>query len=166
VGGLFPSSSALAGAITDAVRELGPDLQTPLIEVGPGTGALTTELAKLGHPLYLLERSAEFAHDLAARFPSAVIFCDDFLTSELFGRVSAGAVVVSSLPIRSLPKPGRFRARFKSLLDGGQVRAVIQFSYGFRDPLGFGPEEVLTQRYRFVVKNFPPAFVWVYRAKV
>jgi phosphatidylethanolamine/phosphatidyl-N-methylethanolamine N-methyltransferase len=163
MGGVIPSSRFLAGAVADTITRLTPDPATPLIEVGPGTGALTRALVRLGHPLVLLERNFEFARELSVRYPDARVICEDFLTTTAFATGNRGAVVVSSLPIRSLPHPELFRARFQELLLGGAVRAIVQYSYGLRDPLELSDELITASRRRFVLLNFPPAFVWTYR---
>ncbi|MBU6375823.1 MAG: hypothetical protein KGQ59_07500 [Bdellovibrionales bacterium] len=165
MGGVIPSSKALARAVAETVKELLEGPQTPLIEVGPGTGALTEELVRLANLVVLLERNPEFAEDLRQRFSGPEVRCEDFLTTALFATGNRGAVVVSSLPIRSLPHPELFRARFRELLLSGSVRAVVQFSYGWRDPLGLGDLQILASRRRWVLWNLPPAFVWTYRLK-
>ena len=163
MGGVLPSSRTLAKRVSDAVNELLSDPQTPLIEIGPGTGALTRELVRLPNPLVLLERESDFAQELLVRFPKARVICDDFLSIPSFSMGSRGAVVISSLPIRSLPHPELFQARFRELLLSGAVQAVVQFSYGWRDPLDLKDSRVRATRRYFVPFNIPPAFVWVYR---
>lgn len=163
MGGVLPSSRTLAKRVSDAVSELLTDSKTPLIEIGPGTGALTQELVQLPNPLILLEREADFAQELLERFPKAHVICDDFLSTPSFSIGSRGAVAISSLPIRSLPHPELFQARFRELLLSGSVRAIVQFSYGWRDPLDLNDSRVRATRRYFVPFNLPPAFVWVYR---
>jgi len=163
MGGVVPSSRFLARAVAESVRELLVDESTPIIEIGPGTGALTDALVEFENPLVLLERNTEFARELSRRFSGPLVVCEDFLTTSVFSTGTRGSVVVSSLPIRSLPHPGLFRARFEELLQSGAVSAIVQYSYGWRDPLELSAERIAASRRRFVIWNFPPAFVWSYR---
>jgi len=165
MGGVVPSSRFLARAVAESARELVLDESTPIIEIGPGTGALTEELAGLKNPLTLLERNPQFARGLSLRFSGLRVVCEDFLTTSVFSTGTRGSVVVSSLPIRSIPHPGVFRARFHELLAGGAVRAVVQYSYGWRDPLELPAEIIRASRRRLVVWNVPPAFVWTYQIR-
>ena len=163
MGGVIPSSRFLARAVAESVRDLLVDESTPIIEIGSGTGALTEELSVLKNPLTLLERNPDFARDLSRRFAGPRVVCEDFLTTSVFSTGKRGAVVVSSLPIRSLPHPELFRERFRELLMGGSVRAIVQYSYGWRDPLELPAQNITGSRRRLVFLNFPPAFVWTYR---
>ena len=163
MGGVVPSSRILARAVAEVVTgHVSDPAGTPLIEVGPGTGALTRELIRLPNPLILLERNPEFARHLTGQFPGIGVVCEDFLTTTVFSTGNRGAVLVSSLPVRSLPRPEVFSARFRELLLGGNVGAIIQYSYGWRDPLQLDDPRIEARRERFVLRNFPPAFVWVY----
>ena len=165
MGGVLPSSRTLARTVAETARDLLESDATPLIEIGPGTGALTQELVQVSNHLVLLERNPEFARDLLLRFSGLKVVCDDFLTSSVFSTGNRGAVVVSSLPILSLPHPELFRARFRELLVSGAVRAVVQYSYGWRDPLDLSDAGIEVHRRRFVARNLPPAFVWTYRLR-
>jgi phosphatidylethanolamine/phosphatidyl-N-methylethanolamine N-methyltransferase len=165
MGGVVPSSRFLARAVAESVRDLLVDESTPIIEIGPGTGALTEELSRFKNPLVLLERNPDFSRELSRRFPVGSVVCEDFLTTSIFSTGTRGSIVVSSLPIRSLPHPELFRARFQELVERGAIRAIVQYSYGWRDPLELPAEKITASRRRFVVLNFPPAFVWSYRLK-
>jgi phosphatidylethanolamine/phosphatidyl-N-methylethanolamine N-methyltransferase len=167
VGGIFPSSQVLARAIAAIVsRELAQSDPASIIEVGPGTGALTEALLPLKRPLVLLERNADFARILSQRFaPQALVRCEDFLTSSIFSTGTRGAVLVSSLPIRSLPMSELYRARFQELLLGGNISRLVQYSYGIRDPLLMSADEIVARRERVVLWNFPPASIWSYQRR-
>lgn len=68
----------------------------PIIEIGPGDGALTTPLAKLGRPVTAVEIDTRLARRLAQRLPSHVeVVADDFLTYRL---PTSAHVLVGNLP--------------------------------------------------------------------
>ncbi len=68
----------------------------PIIEIGPGDGALTTSLAQLGRPVTAVEIDARLARRLAERLPSHVgVVSDDFLTYRL---PTSPHVLVGNLP--------------------------------------------------------------------
>ncbi|MGI5352584.1 class I SAM-dependent methyltransferase [Streptomyces sp. CA-250714] len=62
-GAIAPSSAALSRALTQHIRPGGPDQPRAVLEVGPGTGAVTRHIARLlgpHDPLDLVESSPEF----------------------------------------------------------------------------------------------------------
>lgn len=68
----------------------------PIIEIGPGDGALTVPLAQLGRPLTAVEIDTRLARRLAERLPSHVdVIAGDFLTYRL---PHAPHVIVGNLP--------------------------------------------------------------------
>src|SRR5487761_1653071 len=72
IGAVTPSGAALARLMTAHVSQL----DGPVIELGPGTGALTRALLARGvlpHRLALIEADPHFADALAKRYPNATI---------------------------------------------------------------------------------------------
>ena len=68
----------------------------PIIEIGPGDGALTTPLAQLGRPVTAVEIDTRLAQRLTQRLPSHVeVVADDFLTYRL---PTSAHVLVGNLP--------------------------------------------------------------------
>lgn len=68
----------------------------PIIEIGPGEGALTTRLAQLGRPLTAVEIDTRLARRLSEKLPSHVeVIADDFLTYRL---PTSPHVLVGNLP--------------------------------------------------------------------
>ena len=68
----------------------------PIIEIGPGDGALTSPLAQLGRPVTAVEIDTRLARRLAQRLPSHVeVVADDFLTYRL---PTSAHVLVGNLP--------------------------------------------------------------------
>ena len=72
-GAISPSGDALAKKMASFVDPKSP---LPVLELGPGTGAITRGLLKAGIPedqLHLVEYSEEFSRHLADRFPHATL---------------------------------------------------------------------------------------------
>lgn len=169
-GAVLPSGSALVKAIAG---ELDPATPGLVVELGPGTGAVTRALLERGiapERLVLVERNGEFVSLLRRRFPAVRIFqADATHMHSLLPQAGIEAVsqVVSSLPLRSLPftvQRGVLRAAFKILSPGGRF---LQFTYGFTSPV----HPVLKQRLGLmghpvtrVLLNIPPAVIWCYAA--
>lgn len=164
VGAVAPSSSALADAIT---AEIAPE-SAPVIELGPGSGAITRALIERGipqHRLALVEQSPRFAGMLERYFPHARVLCVDaavLASIDVFDGERAGAVV-SGLPLRLMPpnKVGAILANaFWRLRPGA---AFYQFTYGARSPV---PRTVLDRLDLTATligrtfANFPPAAVY------
>jgi phosphatidylethanolamine/phosphatidyl-N-methylethanolamine N-methyltransferase len=164
VGALAPSSPALAALIT---AQIAPE-SAPVIELGPGSGALTRALVARGvpqHRLALIEQCPKFAAALRERFPGATVLCADAAaldSLDTFSGENAGAVV-SGLPLL-LMSPSKVAAilcaAFARLRRGG---AFYQFTYGSQPPV---PPTVLERlgltatRVGTTLANFPPATVY------
>ncbi len=166
IGAVTPSGAALARLMTSHVSQL----DGPVIELGPGTGALTRALLARGvppHRLALIEADPHFAETLRRRYPQARILRMDAArlgdTESLFGHERACAVV-SGLPLLSMP-PGQVAAIlqgvFEQQLSAGGM--FYQFTYGMRCPL---PAALLQQlnlqahRVGSALLNLPPAAVY------
>ncbi len=143
------------------------DREGLVVELGGGTGAVTTALLKHGVPpwkLVVVERSPTLANHLRQRFPQLQIIQGDAAQlSHLFERPSPPInSIVSSLPLRSL-HPTVTRAishQFETLLESGGL--LIQFTYNLR-----GTRARLLPRFRQVSSkivwgNLPPARVEVF----
>jgi phospholipid N-methyltransferase len=166
IGAVTPSGAALARLMTAHVSQL----DGPVIELGPGTGALTQALLARGvppHRLALIEADPHFADALAKRYPKTTILRMDAAqlghTESLFGEERACAVV-SGLPLLSMPASqvaaivqGVFERQLRS---GGMF---YQFTYGPRCPLPPALLERLNlqaQRVGSALLNLPPAAVY------
>lgn len=87
------------------IASLVPDPGEPVVEIGPGLGALTTLLARSGRPLVAVEvdfRLAEALEAALAPWPAARVVRGDILAQrleELVGaEVAGGVTVVGNLP--------------------------------------------------------------------
>ncbi len=163
-GAVVPSSRRLARAMAAEVGDLAPG--AVIVELGPGTGVFTRELAQRfpDHRLVAVEFNHQFAAALRAQLPRVAVVegCASQLADHLRrlgidpGRVQA---VVSGLPLLSLPRDlgDRILAAIRDTLPiGGRY---VQFTYAkapwrTRRPAGF-----TQSRARRVWVNFPPALV-------
>jgi phosphatidylethanolamine/phosphatidyl-N-methylethanolamine N-methyltransferase len=167
-GSVLPSGTQLSRALA---REMAKPADGPVVELGPGTGAVTRALLDHGiapHRLVLVERNREFVVLLRRQFPQLrVLEGDATCLDQLLAQAGIGPVggVVSSLPLRSLSfdvQRRALRAAVKVLVPG---RRLVQYTYGFAPPI----HPVLTARLQLaghpvarVLLNVPPAVVWSY----
>lgn len=166
IGAVTPSGAALARLMTAHVSQL----DGPVIELGPGTGALTRALLARGvlpHRLALIEADPHFADALTKRYPKATILRMDAAqlgnTESLFGEERACAVV-SGLPLLSMPA-----SQVAAIVQGVFERQLrhdgmfYQFTYGPRCPLPVALLNQLNlqaQRVGGALFNLPPAAVY------
>jgi phosphatidylethanolamine/phosphatidyl-N-methylethanolamine N-methyltransferase len=167
---VVPSSRELAAAM---VAELPPDARR-VIELGGGTGALTRALLAhgiRGGALLVLELNEELHAHLHARFPAVRIEAGDArdlpdiaLRSGYLDGGPADAII-SGLGLLSMPRDTQaaiLQAAFACLRPGGRF---IQFTYGPQPPLADDVADRLglaVRRGEFVLRNVPPATVYVY----
>lgn len=166
VGAISPSGPALARRMAAFVD---PSIPGSVVELGPGTGPVTRALLEHGvapEELYAIEYSAEFAILLRAKYPGVNVVQGDAyaLDQTLAGhRLDMPLnAVVSSLPLLTRPPEAR-RALLDKVLSmlrpGG---AFIQFSYGLVPPIDPDPKAFDLDVTGWVVRNLPPARVFVY----
>lgn len=163
VGALAPSSRFLASLM---VADMGPGSR--VIELGPGTGAVTQAILNAGvraDDLILIEQNEEFAKLLTRRFPdTTVVKANAISLCRHIDPESAPAdFVVSGLPLLLFPARTKVRLLsqvFKSLRDDG---CLYQFTYGGRCPVSRSLLRSLGLRaslMKFTPFNVPPAFVY------
>lgn len=164
MGAACPSAPLLTSTMAARVPLDGDGV---VVELGGGTGAVTTALLKQGVPawkLIVVERSPTLVRHLRQRFPQLRILQGDAAQlRQLLGddarRIDS---IVSSLPLRSL-HPATTRAigqQFETLLEPGGL--LIQYTY---DLWGRRPRALSRFRRlfsRIVWSNLPPARVEVF----
>lgn len=165
-GAIAPSGNELARVMASFVP-LGTDL--PILEIGPGTGAVTKALLDHGvkaEKLVTLEYNRDFCSLLAEKHPDIHIINGDgfdikHTLAHHFGRSQKFAAIVSSLPLLNSPKSKRetLLADARFLLNG---HPFIQFSYGLRAPVAASHDGFI-EKTPWIVRNIPPARVFVYR---
>jgi len=165
VGAVMPSGPALAAAMAHEIDLSG---RGPVLELGPGTGAITAAILAHGvEParLILVEYDEGFAGALKARFPAVrVIQGDAFdLSRTLRSHDHAPfAAILSGLPLLNFPHAAREKLMEGALAKLAPGAPFIQFSYGLHPPVAAPPGHSVL-RAAFVLRNVPPARVWVYR---
>lgn len=170
VGAIAPSSQQLARAMLDGMT-LEPGAR--IVELGPGTGAITREIAHRlppGATCLAIDINEEFAARVAARWPQIESVCD---RAERLVEIARQRQllpidhIVSGLPFASLPTTSAraiVDAIVTALRPGGTF-TTFQYAhaYGFRpavavrrtlrDRMGSDPTR------RLVMRNLPPALV-------
>ena len=168
---------------TGAVSPSGPDLtrrmasylepERPgkILEIGPGTGVVTRAILERGITparVVALEYNDSFCQLLRRRYPDMQIVCGDAykLRDTLADMPDASlSGIVSSMPLFSRPKEERRALLMQAfeLLPAGAP--FIQFSYALVPPIPPEPDLFTVQRSGWILKNLPPARVWVYRRR-
>jgi len=138
-----------------------------VLELGPGTGAVTRAIRARGiaeEDLVLIESDQEFVRLLRGAFPRArVIEGDAFAFARLLGTDARGVrTIVSGLPVvgESQERKQAFLASAIDALAAG--KPFVQFSYSPEPPLP-GFEGVEVTRMATVWENIWPMRIWVYR---
>jgi phosphatidylethanolamine/phosphatidyl-N-methylethanolamine N-methyltransferase len=166
VGALWPTGQIMArrmASITD------PHSSLPVLELGPGTGVITKAILEHGikpEQIFAVEYSHAFACELHLRYPHVnVIEGDAFNLDETLGDAAQSVFdcAVSALPLLNFPVALRehFIDDVLSRLSPG--RPLIQFSYGPFAPVPAKRGLWTVERYDFVLRNIPPARLWLYR---
>jgi len=166
-GAVMPSGKMLARTMA---RYVDPEVAGPVIELGPGTGAVTEALVEQGIDparLVLVEFNPVFCRLLRSRYPAAtVVQGDAYGLRRLLGDFlrQPAAAVVSGLPL--VTKPFKLRLRliadaFNLLIPGAPF---IQFTYAIvGSPIPTKLAGVAAEFSDRIWMNLPPARVWVYR---
>ncbi len=167
-GAFFPSSKNLALSISSFVEM--PAEDEYIIELGAGTGRLTSAILSRGIPeskLIILEMQPSLVKFLKKKFPQTMVIEGNasemikLLPEHVIGKIST---IVSGIPMVNL----RFQEQqaivqsCKSVMKQGGV--LLQFTYRPGSPL---PSNKLGLRQRYlghVLMNMPPAAIWEYMA--
>ncbi len=164
VAAIAPSSPSLARLITCEITAS----QSPILELGPGTGVFTRALIAQGireSDITLVELGRHFVDPLRLAFPRARTLYQDAAAIEpdrLFPHARAGAVI-SGLGLLSMPAATVVRIlanAFGCLRPDG---AFYQFTYGPRCPVSRAILEDLgleAVRIGGTFRNLPPASVY------
>ncbi len=169
VGAIAPTSEKLARLMAGHIN-LHSGL--PVLELGPGTGAITDVLVKYGVPqkdLYAVEFAPKFCRQLRTRFRHANI-----VEGNAFDLQSALSefpgikfdCVISGLPLLNFPADERqqFLQGALDFMEPG--RPLVQFSYGVHPPVKQEDTTIQVDRSRWIARNIPPARVWTYRRAI
>jgi phosphatidylethanolamine/phosphatidyl-N-methylethanolamine N-methyltransferase len=166
MGAVMPSGRVLARTMAQYVNI---NSSAPVVELGPGTGAITNALIERGvdqKRLVLVEYNPGFCALLRDRYPHAKVVQGDAYTlrDSLWNVLSAPAsAVVSGLPLVTKPMLTRLkliRDAFVALAPGAPF---VQFTYSVAPPIPKSLPGVSTEASERIWMNLPPARVWVYR---
>jgi phosphatidylethanolamine/phosphatidyl-N-methylethanolamine N-methyltransferase len=166
MGAVMPSGKVLARTMAQYV-DINSD--GPVIELGPGTGAITSALVDHGvdqKRLVLVEYNPSFCALLRDRYPLATVVQGDAykLRDSLWDKLMTPAsAVVSGLPLVTKPMLTRLRLIRDSFILLEPGAPFIQFTYSVAPPIPKSLTGVSTEASERIWMNLPPARVWVYR---
>lgn len=166
MGAVMPSGRLLARTMAQYVD---PDAEGPVVELGPGTGAITNALIEHGvdqKRLVLVEYNPGFCALLRERYPQAkVVQGDAYRLRDTLWDVmkSPASAVVSGLPLVTKPMLTRLRLVRDAFLALAPGAPFIQFTYSVVPPIPKSLPGVSTEASERIWMNLPPARVWVYR---
>lgn len=168
VGAILPTS-AITSRRMASVIDMTSGL--PVLELGPGTGVITKAILARGvlpQNLYSVEYSEDFAKLLSGKFPDVnIIHGDAFRLDETLGddKHLTFDCVVCAIPLTLMPVAQRI-ALVEDLLNRiPSGRPIIQITYGPKSPVPAHKGNYEVQHYDFVMRNVPPAQLWIYRRK-
>jgi phosphatidylethanolamine/phosphatidyl-N-methylethanolamine N-methyltransferase len=167
-GAVAPSSPQLGAAMA---RWLPRNPESFVLELGPGTGAVTDALLKYGlreDRLVGIEKNPTMAKILRKRFRQANIITGDAwdldkLLAELPLPVDSVGAVISSLPLLNFPKEeaDSLARKIRQILE--PRGRWVQYSYQIVKDRSRGGEQFKLLSSKIVWFNLPPARVSVYQ---
>ncbi|MCP3462166.1 MULTISPECIES: class I SAM-dependent methyltransferase [unclassified Bradyrhizobium] len=166
MGAVMPSGRLLARTMAQYVDV---DSDAPVVELGPGTGAITSALVERGidqKRLVLVEYNPGFCALLRDRYPQAkVVQGDAYRLRDTLWNVLGGpaSAVVSGLPLVTKPMFTRLRLIRDSFAALAPGAPFVQFTYSVVPPIPKSLPGVSTEASERIWMNLPPARVWVYR---
>src|SRR3979409_1260810 len=168
MGAGMPSGRLLARTMAQYV-----DIKSsgPVVELGPGTGAITSALIDHGvdqKRLVLVEYNPGFCALLRDRYPQAKVVQGDAykLRDSLWHVLDRPAsAVVSGLPLVTKPMLTRLKLIRDSFMALAPGAPFVQFTYSVAPPLPQSLRRVSREASERIWMNIPPARVWVYRKR-
>lgn len=162
MGSVIPSSKALSKEMAAHVSNVNKD--EVVIELGAGTGVITEALLKSGVPhqnLIVIEYSSELVKKLRLHFPKVQVIegnAND-LEKLLADETRTIKAIISSLPLRSLPKDltNSILNQINYILPKGSK--YIHYTYSFTQHRFDLLAEYKLNRSKRVWLNLPPARV-------
>ncbi|HBF31947.1 phospholipid N-methyltransferase PmtA [Rhizobium sp.] len=168
VGAIVPTSGITARRMASIVN---PESGLPVLELGPGTGVITKAILGRGiapEKLVSVEYSANFYQHLKATIPSVNFIQGNAFDMENTLGPLAGLTfdcVISAVPLLNFPMQERVRLVEDMLDRVPHGRPFMQISYGPMSPVIANGGNYYVQHFDFVVRNIPPAQLWVYRRR-
>ncbi|MBA5802019.1 MULTISPECIES: phospholipid N-methyltransferase PmtA [Rhizobium] len=166
VGSIVPTSSITAKRMASVIDT---NSGLPVLELGPGTGAITKAILGRGvrpENLVAIEYSTDFHQHLLRTYPGVhFINGDAFDLKTTLGDYGDRTFdcVISCIPLLNFPMAMRV-SLLENLLDRLPAgRPVVQISYGAISPIAANADRYSIHHFDFVVRNIPPAQLWIYR---
>lgn len=166
VGSIVPTSAVTARKMASVAN---PHSDLPVLELGPGTGAITKAILARGvkpEKLVAIEYTTDFYEHLVKLYPGVhFINGDAFNLDKTLGDLKDQKFdcAISAVPLLNFPMQARV-ALVESLLDRlPPGRPFIQISYGAVSPVIARPDRYHIQHFDFIMRNIPPAQLWIYR---
>lgn len=167
-GAVAPSSPLLGVAMA---RWLPHNRKSHVLELGPGTGAITDALLNHGmceDRLVAIEKNPNLAKLLCKRFPRAQIITGDAwqldtLLAELSQPIKSVEAVISSLPLLNFPREqaDALAQKIRTILE--PRGRWVQYSYQIVKNRSRGGADFRLLASKIVWLNIPPARVSVYQ---
>ena len=170
VGALAPSGPELA---REMVTRLPTDEAITVVELGPGTGALTGAIVDRLHPsarFLTVDIEPTFVAKIRERWPSVESVCAS--AEQLKALLAAREIdqvdhLISGLPFASLPiaVTRRILDNIEGTLRPAGTFTTFQYVHGYGMPPGRLFRKQMSERMggpvdrRLVMRNFPPAYV-------
>jgi phosphatidylethanolamine/phosphatidyl-N-methylethanolamine N-methyltransferase len=166
VGAILPTSSITARRMASIVD---PHSGRPVLELGPGTGVITRAILQRGvNPknLYCVEYSEDFARRLRKDFPDVNIIQGDAFDLDATLGDKKDLIfdsIICAVPLLNFPVEKRVALLDDLLRRIPAGRPLIQITYGPLPPVPAGRGNYTVDAYDFVIRNVPPARLWVYK---
>lgn len=166
VGAIVPTSSVTAKRMASVIE---PKSGLPVLELGPGTGVITKQILARGVPaekIVSVEYSEDFYRRLVEDYAGVnFIHGDAFDLKNILGDFADKTFdcVISAVPMLSFPMEARIQLLEDLLSRIPEGRPLVQITYGPVSPIIAKPDRYHIQHFDFVVRNIPPAQLWIYR---
>jgi len=164
-GAFRPSSADLARAMA---AQVDPSSEGLVVELGAGTGAVTTALVERGVDparLILVDADATFCALLRQRWPTArVVHADAYAAPALLRSLGQPvAAIVAGLPLLVKPPGHRLKLVLGTLRNAVRGAPFVQFTYFVRSPVPAPRPGLRAHGSSMIWWNLWPARVWTYR---
>lgn len=168
VGSIIPTSSITSKRMASVI-DTGSGL--PVLELGPGTGVITKAILARGikpENLYAVEYSHDFVQHLNRLYSKVnVIQGDAFNLDKTLGdkKDEVFDCAISGVPLLNFPVPIRVAYVEQILKRLPAGRPLVQITYGPKSPVPPGFGNYAVEHFDFVLRNIPPAQLWIYRSR-
>ncbi|KZL19578.1 Ribosomal RNA small subunit methyltransferase A [Pseudovibrio axinellae] len=165
-GALAPSGPVLAQRMAEFIPI---QSNNPVLELGPGTGPVTKAILDEGvskDRLTCLEYRDDFCEHLSEKFEGLrVVQGDAYNMRPSLKHIAPNTLcaVVSSLPLVSRPMKYRMQCIKDAFALMRPGAPFIQFSYSLVSPVTLKSTMFSWSKTGWIIKNIPPARVWIYR---